>query len=306
MALIDVQSLEKTYRSGLFRRTAVEAVKGISFTVTDGTVAGFLGPNGSGKTTTLKMLLGLIAPTGGSAFLFGERVPAVKARARVGFLPENPYVYPYLTPRELVVMHGRLSGLSGRVLDRRTDEVLESTGVLYAADRQARSLSKGMLQRASLAAALVAEPELLILDEPMSGLDPVGRKDVRDIMLAQRALGRTIFFSTHILNDVESLCDEVVILRSGKVVEAGKLRELLGGDIIRTDISLAKVSEALFETLRNNGHDPIARMGVTSLHVAGERAVREVLAEALAAGADVVEVVPHRETLEDIFMRRAH
>lgn len=305
MALIEVQALAKTYRTGLFRRTVVEAVKGISFAVKAGTVAGFLGPNGSGKTTTLKMLLGLIAPTSGAAFMFGERLPSVKARARVGFLPENPYVYPYLTPRELVEMNGRLSGLRGRELDRRTEQVLESTGVLSAAHRQARTLSKGMLQRASLAAALVSEPELLILDEPMSGLDPVGRKDVRDIILAQRSRGRTIFFSTHILSDVESLCDDVVILRSGEVVESGRLHELLGGDVIRTDITLANVTEALFASLQSAGKAPVARMGATALSVKGERAVREVLEEALAAGADVVEVVPHRETLEDVFMRRA-
>jgi len=305
MALIEVKELAKTYKTGLVRRTTVEAVKGISFRVEAGTVAGFLGPNGSGKTTTLKMLLGLIAPTAGHAWMFGEPLPSVKARSRVGFLPENPYVYPYLTPRELVSMNGRLSGLRGPTLERRTNEVLDKTGVLYAADRQARSLSKGMLQRSSLAAALVAEPELLVLDEPMSGLDPVGRKEVRDIILAERAQGRTIFFSTHILSDVEALCDDVIILRSGQVVESGQLRELLRADVIRTDIVLGNASEELLATLRAKGHDPVRRTGVTAVSVTKGEAVREVLKDALAAGADVVEVIPHRETLENVFMRRA-
>src|SRR5690606_1788257 len=184
-------------------------------------IVGFLGPNGSGKTTTIKMLLGLIAPTAGEAFMFGERVPSQRARARIGFLPENPYVYPHLTPREFVEMSGRLSGMQGARLRRRAEEVLDRTGVLYAADRQVRRLSKGMLQRSALAAALVADPEMLILDEPMSGLDPVGRKEVRDLIFDERDNGRTIFFSTHILSDVESLCDSVTILRAGEVVVDG-------------------------------------------------------------------------------------
>lgn len=305
MALIEVESLVKTYRTGFLRRTAVEAVKGISFQVQEGSITGFLGPNGSGKTTTLKMLLGLIAPTSGTARMFGETLPSVRARAKVGFLPENPYVYPYLTPRELVEMNGRLSGLAGGELRRRTEEVLEVAGVLYAADRPARNLSKGMLQRSSLAAALVGDPELLVLDEPMSGLDPVGRKEVRDVIHAQRDKGRTIFFSTHILSDVESLCDEALILRSGKVVLSGKIRELLGGDVIRTDIVLARANEELLRSLAELGLDPTRRADTVTVRVTGERTVREVLRVALDAEADVVEVVPHRETLEDVFMRRA-
>ncbi len=304
-SLIDVKGLAKTYRTGLLRRTKVEAVKGISFSVARGSIVGFLGPNGSGKTTTIKMLLGLIAPTRGTAFLFGEELPSVKARAGIGFLPENPYVYPYLTPRELVEMNGRLSGMRGRALRRRAEEVLDTAGVLYAADRQARRLSKGMLQRSALAAALVASPELLILDEPMSGLDPVGRKEVRDIILGERDRGRTIFFSTHILSDVEALCDEVVILRGGEVVVSGTIRELLSGEVIRTDITLGEASDELVSELEEAGYEPARRPGAVIVAATGDKAVRDVLARALKAEAQVVEVVPHRETLEDLFMRRA-
>jgi ABC-2 type transport system ATP-binding protein len=303
-ALIEVHDLAKTYKTGLFRRSAVEAVKGISFSVAKGAIVGFLGPNGSGKTTTIKMLLGLIAPTRGTATMFGERLPSVRARKNVGFLPENPYVYPYLTPRELVEMNGRLSGM-GRELRKRTEEVLDATGVLYAADRQARRLSKGMLQRSALAAALVAAPELLILDEPMSGLDPVGRKEVREIIVRERDAGRTIFFSTHILSDVEALCDEVIILRSGRVEVSGAIRELLSGDVIGTDITLAAAGAALEAELRDAGYAMTQRPGVVVVSVTGDKAVRDVLGRALAAQAEVVEVVPHRETLEDLFMRRA-
>jgi ABC-2 type transport system ATP-binding protein len=266
---------------------------------------GFLGPNGSGKTTTIKMLLGLIAPTRGTAFMFGERLPSVRARRRIGFLAENPYLYPYLTPRELVEMSGALAGLRGADLRKRTEQVLDTTGVLYAADRHARKLSKGMAQRAALAGALVGDPELLVLDEPMSGLDPVGRKEVRDIILAQRKAGRTIFFSTHILSDVEALCDEVVILRSGEVVVSGALRELLSGDVVRTDVTLADASNELIDELERAGHSPSKRPGAVVVSVTGEKALREVLARALEREARVLEVVPYRETLEDLFMRQA-
>ena len=303
--MIEVRGLAKTYRTGFLRRARVAAVRGISFSVERGTISGFLGPNGSGKTTTLKMLLGLVTPTAGEVTMFGERVPSVRSRAAVGFLPENPYVYPYLTPRELVRMSGRLSGLDSAKLAQRTDAVLDRAGVLYAADRQARSLSKGMLQRASLAAALVAEPELLILDEPMSGLDPVGRKEVRDIILEERAAGRTIFFSTHILTDVEALCEDVIMLRSGEVVESGRIREILGGEILRTEVALAGVAPELRDALCAEGFELREHAGVVTFSVTGDEAVRGALRRALDANATIVEVVPHRETLEDVFMRRA-
>ncbi|MBW2456287.1 MAG: ABC transporter ATP-binding protein, partial [Deltaproteobacteria bacterium] len=265
----------------------------------------FLGPNGSGKTTTIKVLLGLIRATAGSATMFGQPVPSVGARARVGFLPENPYVYPYLTAREFVEMSGRLSGMGGAAVRKRTEEVLDRTGVLYAADREARRLSKGMLQRTALAAALVADPEMLILDEPMSGLDPVGRKEVRELILEERDAGRTIFFSTHILSDVEAQCDHVTILRAGEVVVSGAIRKLLRGDVLHTDITLAGSTDELRHDLAEAGHGVHERPDVVVVEVVGEQAVAAVLEQALGAGAQVLEVTPRRETLEDLFMKRA-
>jgi ABC-2 type transport system ATP-binding protein len=303
--LIDVQNLAKSFVTGLFVRKRVQAVRGVSFRVRRGEIVGFLGPNGSGKTTTIKMLLGLIAPSAGEAFMFGERVPSQRARARIGFLPENPYVYPHLTPREFVEMSGRLSGMRGERLRRRTEEVLDKTGVLYAADRQVRRLSKGMLQRSALAAALVADPEMLILDEPMSGLDPVGRKEVRDIIFEERDAGRTIFFSTHILSDVESLCDHVTILRSGEVVVDGPIRQLLRADVIRTEITLAYAQADLVAALRADELPIQERPDVIVVEATGQEAVESVLRRALDAGAQVIEVTPRKETLEDLFMRRA-
>jgi len=302
--LIDVRSLKKTFKTGLLHRKVVEAVRDVSFEVRRGEIVGFLGPNGSGKTTTIKILTGHIAASAGEAFLFGRAVPSVAARRRIGFLPENPYVYPHLTPREFVEMCGRLSGMGGSRLRARTEEVLDNVGVLYAADRQVRRLSKGMLQRTALAAALVADPEMLILDEPMSGLDPVGRKEVRDILFAERDGGRTIFFSTHILSDVESMCDHVTILRAGRVVVSGAIRSLLRGDVLHTEVTVAEVDEALRRRLAEQWtvHQ---RPDVLVVEVTGVSAVADVLEQVLAAGGQVIEVTPRRETLEDLFMRRA-
>jgi ABC-2 type transport system ATP-binding protein len=303
-ALIRVEGLHKEFRLGLMRRR-VQAVQGVSFEVERGSIFGFLGPNGAGKTTTIKMLTGLIAPTGGSASIFGEPVPSPRAMAKVGFLPENPYVYPYLTPTEFVELCGRLSGLSGRATRERARRVLDQVGILYAADRPVRRLSKGMLQRTGLAAALVADPELLILDEPMSGLDPVGRKEVRDLIVDERSRGRTIFFSTHILNDVETLCDKVTILRQGQVVVSGPLEKLLNRAAQRTDVVLAGEVTELAERLAASGfrHERAGERLV--VHAEGDAAVREVLEAALAARVDVVEVTPRHETLEDLFVREA-
>lgn len=302
--LIRVAGLRKEFRHGFFMRRVL-AVKGVSFDVASGEIFGFLGPNGAGKTTTIKMLTGLISATGGEATLFGDPVPSPRALRRVGFLPENPYVYPYLTPTEFVELCARLSGLSGRTARARTRQVLEQVGVLYAADRPVRRLSKGMLQRTGLAAALVSDPELLILDEPMSGLDPVGRKEVRDIILDERKNGRTIFFSTHILSDVETMCDRVAILRKGEVVVSGRLSELLHGDVRRTDIALLGASEELERECVAAGHG-VRRMGPRLvIEVEGEAKVSALLKRALELDCAISEVTPRHETLEDLFVREA-
>ena len=303
--LIDVRALKKTFKVGLWKTRAVEAVKGVSFNVQRKEIFGFLGPNGAGKTTTIKMLTGLIRPSGGEAFLFGERVPSPRGRSRIGFMPENPYVYPYLTPREFVELCGQLSGMRGPSLRSRTFEVLQKVNIAYAADRQVRRLSKGMLQRTGLAAALVADPEMLILDEPMSGLDPVGRKEVRDLIFQERDQGRTIFFSTHILSDVEAMCDRVTILRQGQVVVSGAIRQLLRGDVLHTDVTLAKAPPSFCEELSAQGFKVHARPDVIVVELQGDARLTEVLRGALAAGVQVVEVAPRRETLEDLFLRRA-
>ena len=302
--VLKVEGLAKTFRKP-FTGKKVEAVRGISFEVSRGEIFGFLGPNGAGKTTTLKMLMGLISPTAGRAFILGREAPSPEAMARVGFLPENPYVYPYLTPREFVTLCARLSGVRGAVLRRRVEDVLERVGMSYAIDRAVRALSKGMLQRVGLAAALVHEPELLVLDEPMSGLDPVGRKEVRDLIFEEKKAGRTVFFSSHILSDVELLCDRVCILRKGEVVVSGAMDELLGAGKRLSEIQLGGASEALRAGLREMGYAPTELGDLVVVEVEGDAAVRAVVQRALAEGARLESAMPKRETLEQIFVRRA-
>lgn len=300
--LIRVSNLSKTFRLGLFMRR-VQAVKDVSFDVHRGDIFGFLGPNGAGKTTTIKVLTGLIASSGGRAELFGNAVSDPTSRRKLGFLPESPYIYPYLTPVEFVTLSGRLSGLRGGALRDRVREVLRKVGMLHAADRAARRLSKGMLQRTGIAAALVSDPELLILDEPMSGLDPVGRKEVRDLIVDERNLGRTIFFSSHILSDVETLCDRVTILQGGQVVVGGRLDELLRRDAECADVVLAGVDDEKATQIRERWGQLRPVAGRLVLSVDGRDRLQKLLRDVMTLGVSVVEVSPRQETLEGLFMR---
>jgi ABC-2 type transport system ATP-binding protein len=304
--VLRAEGLSKTYRKP-FTGKRVEAVRGVGFEVRRGEIFGFLGPNGAGKTTSIKMVTGLIAATLGTIEILGQRVPAPDVMARVGFLPESPYVYPYLTPREFVTLCGRLCGLSGAALDDKVVRVIERVGIASAIDRPARALSKGMLQRAALAAALVHDPELLILDEPMSGLDPVGRKEVRDLIMEEKQRGHTVFFSSHILSDVELLCDRVCILRQGRVVVAGTLRELLAQDKRRSEVvvSGAAANDALRALLAGVATGMREAGGALVLDVEGDDAIRTVVERVLAQGARLESVTPKRETLEDLFVREA-
>ena len=302
--VLALDKLGKTFKKP-FSGKKVVAVEGIDLKVHEGEIVGFLGPNGAGKTTTLKMLTGLIAPTSGSATIFGHPVPSPDAMTNVGFLPENPYVYPYLTPREFVSLCGRLSGLTGAHLRHRVEAVIERVGMTHAIDRAVRALSKGMLQRVGLAAALVHEPKLLILDEPMSGLDPVGRKEVRDIIVDEKKKGRTVFFSTHILSDVEVLCDHVCILRRGRVVVSGVLGELLDAGSRGSEITMSPASPELLEALTMMGLSPRTIAGSFVVEVEGDARSRDVLKRAIELGASIEAVTSKRETLESLFVRRA-
>jgi ABC-2 type transport system ATP-binding protein len=304
--LVRIDGLEKTFTIG-FLRKKVEAVRGVSFEVRPGEIFGVLGPNGAGKTTTIKMLLGLIFPTKGTLSLFGEARPSPEVMKRLGYLPENPYVYQYLKPHEFLDLCGRLCGIPASERKKKSDAILERVGLAHAVDRPIGRFSKGMTQRIGLAQALLHDPELLILDEPMSGLDPIGRKQVRDLIVEERKRGKTILFTSHILSDVELLCDRVAIFHRGKVTAYGALSELLKPEVRRTEVELEGTSDALVRELEGLGariaREEGRRTARVRVTMPGEEGAKRVLALALAQDARIVEVHESRETLEDLFLR---
>ncbi len=226
--VFEVDNLSKIFRLGFFRKR-IDAVRQVSFAVAPGEIFGLLGPNGAGKTTLIKTAMGLIQPSEGGVRLFGENSRRHRVRRRLGYLPENPYFHEYLTPGELLDFFGQLYGMPRARVRKRRDELIDLVGLADAAKRPLRKFSKGMLQRIGLAQALLAEPELLVLDEPMSGLDPIGRKFFVDLIAELNRGGTTILFSSHILSDVERLCNRVVILNEGRIAAQGQLDELLAG-----------------------------------------------------------------------------
>jgi ABC-2 type transport system ATP-binding protein len=299
---IVVEDLRKTYRTP-FRRKKVEALRGVTFSVERGHIFGFVGPNGAGKTTTIRTLMGLIKPSGGTASLLGQRVPSRAARTRVGFLPEAPYFYDYLTVGELLDLAGRLFGMAAADRTKRANELIERVGLDRARTQSLKKFSKGMLQRAGLAQALMNDPELVVLDEPMSGLDPIGRKEVRDLILELRDRGKTVFFSTHILSDVETITDQVAIIARGRLQAHGTPAELVKKTIQGVDIAVRLAADidagALVE-----GADKVRRIGdELSLVLPAGADVDAWLSSALALGAHVTSVAPRHETLEDLFLR---
>jgi len=298
--------LAKTFRLGFFRKR-VEAVRNVSFDVRRGEIFGFLGPNGAGKTTTLKMLMGLIFPSAGRAEVLGQPVPSRSAKRRLGYLPESPYFYDYLSPEEFLDFIGALCDLPAGERRARGDRLIARVGLEHARGRPLRKFSKGMLQRIGIAQALMGDPELVILDEPMTGLDPLGRKEVRDLILELRDEGKTIVYSTHILPDVETTCDRVAIVIGGVLRSVGPLGSLLSARLLSTEIVLGPPpagAEALplpagARRFVGTGGGDIA------LELPEGADVDAFLREALRAGARVVSVSPRRESLEDLFVREA-
>ncbi|HZP16645.1 MAG TPA: ABC transporter ATP-binding protein [Terriglobales bacterium] len=226
MHVIEILGLEKTYSVGFWRKRPKRALHPLYLNVEEGQIFGFLGPNGAGKTTTLKMLMGLVFPTGGTARILGMELDDPRMKAQIGFLPEQPYFYDYLTARELLRYYGQLSGVDAKQVNRKVDAVLERVGLSDAADVQLRKFSKGMLQRAGIAQAILHDPRVVFLDEPMSGLDPMGRYEVRNLIEALKGEGKTVFFSTHILSDAEALCDQVAVLHLGELRGVAAVAEL--------------------------------------------------------------------------------
>ena len=226
MPAIEILGLEKTYRVGFWRKRPKRALHPLHLTVEDGEVFGFLGPNGAGKTTTLKLLMGLVFPSSGSARILGHEWTDPQVKAQIGFLPEQPYFYDHLTAHELLEYYGQLSGVPAKERKRRVEEVLQRVGLRDIRGLQLRKFSKGMLQRVGIGQAILHDPKLVFFDEPMSGLDPMGRREVRDLMEQLKNEGKTVFFSTHILSDAEALCDRVAIIHRGELRGVGRVADL--------------------------------------------------------------------------------
>ncbi|BDG04291.1 ABC transporter ATP-binding protein [Anaeromyxobacter oryzae] len=301
---IAAQGLSKTYRLG-FRARKVQALTRLDLSVAPGSIYGFVGPNGAGKSTTIKILVGLVRPSAGCATLFGRPVDDPRARLAVGYLPENPSFHDFMRPLEVLRYLGRLSGLSGAELDRRAEALLERVGLSGARDLTVRKFSKGMVQRLGLAQALVHDPPLLVLDEPMSGLDPIGRKEVRDLVVELARQGKTIFFSTHILSDVETICDRVGMLLHGQLVREGPLQALLDGSVRSVELRCAGLDEAAAAEVR-----ALAAAGgpVPEGHAFTFPSIEAASAGAaltLGRGGRLLALQPQRETLEETFVRLA-
>ena len=301
MAAIEILGLTKTYQVGFWRKRAKCALQPLNLSVDDGEIFGFLGPNGAGKTTTLKMLMGLVYPTAGSAHILGSEINDSRMKAQIGFLPEQPYFYDYLTAAELLEYYAQLTGVAARDRKRQVNEVLGRVGLPDVSGMQLRKFSKGMLQRVGIAQAILHDPRVLFFDEPMSRLDPIGRREVRDLMEELKHAGKTVFFSTHILSDAEALCDRVAIIHQGELRGVGAVADLTSS------------VEGKVEVVWHGSSVPVnVKTLAPACSVTGET-VRAVVPE---AGQDalvdalrrerihIVSVTPLRTSLEEYFVQK--
>ena len=292
---IDAYQLRKTYGA----RTAV---RDLTLQVARGEAFGFLGPNGAGKSTSIKMLLGLVKPTGGSALLLGKPVGTREVRARIGFLPEHFRFYDWLSASELILFHGRLSGLTEDVLRHKIPQLLERVGLGAQHNKPIRSFSKGMMQRVGLAQAIVNDPEILFLDEPTSGLDPAGRKLVREVIVEQRSRGATVFLNSHLLGEVEQSCDRVAFIRDGRIV---RMCEMGGWQSNETEVAIkvARMNSTAMERLQEFTQDLRLEGQVLRLRATQEEHLPEVIRCLVENCVEVFSVIPQRVTLEDLFLQ---
>ncbi|MDQ3323014.1 MAG: ABC transporter ATP-binding protein, partial [Acidobacteriota bacterium] len=298
----------KDYETGFWRKKKMRALDGLNLQVERGQIFGFLGGNGAGKTTTIKILMSLLFPSAGTARILGKDISDVKMRARIGYCPENPYFYDYLKASELMNYFGELFGLDAARRRRKTEELLTRVGLDEKDwNKQLRKFSKGMLQRVGLAQSLINEPEIVFLDEPMSGLDPIGRREIRELISDLRDAGTTVFMSTHILSDIEALCDNVAILRKGKLAATGKLDDLLtqSGERQQFEIVVKNVST---EVLTNeideiSGATLTAKPNGANIHVLEENDIEKILQITKKAGGKLISVQPVRQSLEELFVK---
>jgi ABC-2 type transport system ATP-binding protein len=306
-ATVEIENLTKDYDIGFLRKRRVRALDGLSLVVNEGEIFGFLGANGAGKTTTLKLLMRLIFPTKGTARILGHDIGNVSMHNQIGYLPENPYFYDYLSAREFLEYCGELFGLAAEERRKRAADLLARVGLDESRwDTQLRKFSKGMLQRVGLAQAIVNDPAVVFLDEPMSGLDPIGRREVRDLIASLRLEGKTVFMCSHILSDIEVLCDRVAILKRGQLAHVGNLDELRqsSGDsdhleVVATGTDLATLT---LQAPQCNQFQISSTASGLRIEVSDEKDVDEVIAALRRVGGKLVAVQPIRQSLEDLFL----
>lgn len=305
--IVEITNLTKDYSTGFLRKRNVRALDDLTLSVSGGQIFGFLGGNGAGKTTTIKILMGLLFPTGGNASILGKPIGDVSMHRKIGYCPENPYFYDYLSARELMNYFGELFGYPKTDRKKRTDDLLDLVGLEEKArDRQLRKFSKGMLQRVGLAQALINDPEIVFLDEPMSGLDPMGRREIRELIAGLRVQGKTVFMSTHILSDIEALCDEVAILRHGKLAAKGNLQELLTNENERQgfEVTIANIDVSKLRSAVPSSIDMTDHASGSIVTCSDETEVESVISAARSAGGKLVSVQQIRQSLEDLFTAR--
>jgi ABC-2 type transport system ATP-binding protein len=307
MDAIRTEGLTKHYAVGFWRPRPYLALDGLTLSVESGDVFGFLGPNGAGKTTTLKLLMQLIFPTAGRAEILGRPVGDPAVRQRIGYLPENPYFYDYLTADELLQYFAALFGLSAAEGRRRASALCDEVGLGGERRFQLRKFSKGMLQRVGIAQALINNPDIVFLDEPMSGLDPLGRREMRQLILRLRERGCTVFFSSHVLSDAEALCSRVGIVAHGRLVASGRLSDIMAFQIRGWELVMSGLDDAVVERARTAGQIvSFTRIGDGrhTLELPLDPPPDRVLAECVAQGGTVVSLNPLRDSLEDFFVRQ--
>jgi ABC-2 type transport system ATP-binding protein len=296
--VLSLENVHKSFKVGFIPKKK-EILKGISFSVGEGEIFGYLGPNGAGKTTTLKCVLGLIFPDRGKIEIFGQPHLEPRAKERLGFLPENPYFYDYLTAREFLDFYAQLFRIDKNEREARIASLLKLVDMEKARDLQLRKFSRGMLQRIGLAQALINEPSLILLDEPLGGLDPLGRKEIRDIIIRLKGEGRTVFLCSHILQDIEMICDRVAIIIGGKILSQGPLTDLISERILFTEITLSGLDP---KELAGLGESLSAQGGRTLIKVFREDKVQEILDLVKNRNAKIHSLIPRTQTLEDLFV----
>jgi len=297
-AIIHIENLNKSFRIDFWKENN-HVLKDVSFNVGKGEIYGFLGHNGAGKTTTIKVLNNLITKDSGTAQLWGKEPGDTNIKKKIGYLPENPSFYDHLTGREFLVFYSQLHRINIGKKKNLVPDLLERVSLSHAADMKLKKYSKGMIQRIGLAQALINEPDLLILDEPLSGLDPIGRYEVRDIILSEREKGKTIFFSSHLLSDVEIVCDFVTILVHGRVVSSGRIEDLVSKQIESWDVTVASknISKIISKKkiIHTHGGDHLIRL-------TKEADIEEIVKKTYKCGGKVKSIQPHRKTLEELFL----